>query len=172
MNYLLLMMGGRGTRLGSDVPKQYILVENRPVFSYILEAHQNCSHIDKIFIVSNSDWIDCVNDWVKKLGANKVVAVIHGGPNRSVSVLNGLRVMKDFAVGEDIVLIHDATHPYCDEDGIAQVIEAVKEYGGATLGQSQYDTVYQTNAEGCIETTLQRQRVFSGASPEAFYIVQ
>lgn len=169
MNILILMMGGSGTRLGTNIPKQYIEINNRPVFSYILEAHQKCEDIDRIVIVSNSVWMNYVNDWVKKLSATKVADVVKGGANRSTSVLNGLTAIKDWALDDDIVLIHDATHPYCDNEGIKQVIEAVKIYGGATLGQAQFDTVYQTYDDLCIEKTLQRKLVFSGASPEAFF---
>ena len=85
-----------------------------------------------------------MHTWVANLNADKVAAVVKGGPNRSTSVLNGLLAVKDWASDDDIVLIHDATHPYCDNEGIKQVIEAVKKHGGATLGQAQYDTVYQT----------------------------
>lgn len=168
MNILLMMMGGSGTRLGADIPKQYIELENRPIFSYILEAHQNHTDIDRIVIVSHESWIDYVQKWVDWLGANKVVCITKGGPNRSSSVRNGLKAMEGWANPEDVVLIHDATHPYCDSSGIRKVIEAVKQYGGATLGQPQYDTVYQTTTDGFIDRVLQRQLVISGASPEAF----
>ena len=168
MNILLLMMGGSGTRLGADIPKQYILLENRPIFSYILEAHQNCGHIDRIVIVSHKDWVDCVEKWAGWLGADKVAAVVPGGSNRSESVRKGLDAMKDWTNDDDVVLIHDATHPYCDEAGIAKTVEAVKIYGGATLGQAQYDTCYRTGGDGFLEAVVPRQRIFSGASPEAF----
>lgn len=168
MNILLLMMGGSGTRLGSNIPKQYIELENRPVFSYILEAHQNSPHIDRIVIVSHENWIGYVQAWVNWLHADKVVCVTAGAGNRSGSVRNGLKAMAAWAHPEDVVLIHDATHPYCDTQGIEQVIRSVKEYGGATLGQSQYDTVYQTNENGFIDRVLERRSVVSGASPEAF----
>lgn len=168
MNILMLMMGGSGTRLGADVPKQYIELENRPIFSYILEAHQNCAHIDKIVIVSHKDWIDFVERWVKWLGADKVACVVAGGENRSTSVCNGLKAMEGWAGDEDVVLMHDATHPYCDVPGIRQVIEAVKEYGAATLGQPQYDTVYKTTEDGLMDEVVPRQLIVSGASPEAF----
>lgn len=168
MNVLLLMMGGSGTRLGANIPKQYIELENRPIFSYILEAHQNCDSIHKIVIVSHESWLDHVRKWSDWLGADKVVCVTKGGSNRSQSVRNGLNAMKDWIGPEDVVLIHDATHPYCDKKGIAQIVEAVKEHGGATLGQSQYDTVYKTDEAGFIDTVIPRQLVVSGASPEAF----
>lgn len=168
MNILLLMMGGSGTRLGANVPKQYIELENRPIFSYILEAHQNCEAIDKIVIVSHEDWIEYVSAWSSWLCADKVAAITKGGPNRSTSVKNGLLAMESFASRNDVILIHDATHPYCDKNGIVKIIDAVNEFGGATLGQAQYDTVYGTTEEEFIERVVPRQRVVSGASPEAF----
>ncbi len=168
MNILMLMMGGSGTRLGADIPKQYIELENRPIFSYILEAHQNCDLIDKIVIVSHESWLDFADKWVRWLKADKVAAVVSGGVNRSGSVRNGLRAMEAWAAPDDVVLIHDATHPYCDVEGIAKVADAVKEYGGATLGQPQFDTVYQTTDDGFISQVIPRQLVISGASPEAF----
>lgn len=169
MNILLLMMGGSGTRLGANVPKQYIELKNRPIFSYILEAHQKCEDIDKIVIVSHESWIDYVQRWVKWLNADKVMYVTAGGPNRSSSVRNGLAVMRDWADESDIILIHDATHPYCDEKGIRQVIDAVNEVGGATLGAMQYDTVYNMTTDNLIEKVLPRQYIVAGASPEAFH---
>lgn len=168
MNILLLMMGGSGTRFGANIPKQYIELENRPIFSYILEAHQNCAHIDKIVIVSHGNWIGYVEEWAKWLDADKVVSVVEGGANRSSSVKNGIMSMKDWVQPDDVILIHDATHPYCDENGIAQVIDAVNTYGGSTLGQAQYDTVYQMNEDNFLDRVIPRQRVVSGASPEAF----
>lgn len=168
MNILLLMMGGSGTRFGADIPKQYVKLENRPIFSYILEAYQACQWIDKIVIVSHGNWITYVKKWVNWLQADKVSQITAGGCNRSASVRNGLVAMKDFASAKDVILIHDATHPYCDKEGTRKVIEAVGQYGGATLGQCQFDTVYQTDDNGFIEKVVPRQKIVSGASPEAF----
>ena len=156
-------MGGSGTRLGADIPKQYIELENRPIFSYIVEAHQNCGDIDKMVIVSHENWLEYVHKWVGWLGADKVAEIVAGGENRSASVRNGLKAMESWAGPEDVVLIHDATHPYCDEAGIRKVVEAVKKHGGATLAQPEYDTVYQCTGEGFVDKVLPRQLVISGA---------
>jgi len=169
MNILLLMMGGSGTRLGADVPKQYIKLKKRPIFSYILEAHQKCRHIDKIVVVSHEDWIDYVGYWCNWLSADKVVCVEKGGPNRSSSVRNGILAMAKWANEDDVVLIHDATHPYCDEAGIEKVIEGVHQVGGATLGALQYDTVYGMSDDKTITNVIPRQNIVAGASPEAFH---
>ena len=167
-SYLIMMMGGSGTRLGADRPKQYIEVEGKPVFGYIIEAYDKTSCIDEMVIVSNKDWLDYVEEWVGRLGIKKRVTITEGGETRSHSVYNGLKAIKDRAKDDDIVLFHDATHPYVDEAGTEGVIEAIKKYGGATLGEFQYDTVYRMTDDGFIDKVIPRQEVVAGASPEGF----
>ena len=72
MNILLLMMGGSGTRVGTDIPKQYLKINNIPIFAYILKKYQQLKEIDKIVIVSNSKYIDLVKKWVNILEIDKV----------------------------------------------------------------------------------------------------
>ena len=168
MNYLLLMMGGKGTRLGADRPKQYIEIDGIPIFLYILRSYNQLECIDEIVIVSNEMWIDYVQKWIDNLEIKKPISIVSGGKTRSHSVYNGLKAIADKASDDDIVLLHDATHPYVDEDGTKKVIEAIKEYGGATLGAYQYDTVYRMNDEGFITEVIPRQELVAGASPEGF----
>ena len=70
MNTVLLMMGGSGTRFGAAIPKQYIKVNNRPIFSYILEGYNKLECVDKIIIVSHADWVDYVEEVAKELGVS------------------------------------------------------------------------------------------------------
>lgn len=168
MNTLLLMMGGRGTRFGADIPKQYIEVNGKPIFSYILKAYNSMDCIDKIVIVSHADWIKFVREWCRKLGADKVFDVVPGGDTRSGSVKNGLICCEKFSADDDVILIHDATHPYADEDGTKGVIEAVKKYGGATLASFNYDVVYRVDDNGMVAEDVPRRKIVAGASPEAF----
>lgn len=62
-NILLLMMGGSGTRFGADIPKQYVPVEDVPIFAYILKKYAEMPEIDAITVVSHADWIDFVEEW-------------------------------------------------------------------------------------------------------------
>ena len=66
MNILLLMMGGSGTRFGANIPKQYTIVEDAPIFSYILKKYNKMKEVDKIIVVSHKDWIDYVYEWAEK----------------------------------------------------------------------------------------------------------
>lgn len=169
MNHCLLMMGGVGSRFGADRPKQYVDIDGRPVFIYILKKLSQLSCLDKIIVVSNEVWIDFVHDAINKfIGETDRIVVTNGGDTRSESVRNGLKTLSAFARADDVVLIHDATHPYVDEEGTLKVIEAVRKYGGATLGACQYDTCYKMNEKMEIEEVIPRQYLVSGASPEAF----
>lgn len=167
-NHMLLMMGGKGTRLGADRPKQYIKVHGVPVFAYIVKKCGQLDMIDSIVIVSNEEWIGYVEHWVEKLRIRKPLSIVPGGPNRSESVKNGLRELEKYADMNDNVLIHDATHPYVDEFATEGVIDALEEYEGVTVGAYQYDTVYEINDDDVITKVLPRRYIVSGASPEAF----
>lgn len=168
MNTLLMMMGGSGTRFGADIPKQYILINDAPVFYHILKKYLTCPEIDQIIIVSHKDWIPYVEEQVQKLAPAIPCMVTAGGATRSESVKNGLCLANSNGNSDDVVLIHDATHPYVDSENLSKIIEAVKECGGATLGGSQYDTMYETTTESFLKRVIPRQYVVSGASPEAF----
>ena len=159
MNYLLLMMGGSGTRLGADRPKQYIEIDGIPIFHYILKSYNQLECIDEIIIISNQMWIDYVQKWIDNLEIKKPISIVAGGETRSHSVYNGLKAISSKAKDEDIVLLHDATHPYVDENGTINVIEAIKEYGGATLGAYQYDTVYRMDDEGFITEVIDKAHI-------------
>ena len=169
MNIAMLMMAGVGSRFGAEIPKQFVKVDGVPIFCYVLQAYNDSDLIDGIVIVTNRDWIGYVEEWKEILESEKVISITAGGSSRSESVRKGLEAIADVAQPEDVLLIHDVTHPYMDEEGNRQVIEAVKECGGATLGQYQYDTVYQMNDKThMIEKVVPRETIVSGASPEAF----
>lgn len=169
MNILLLMMAGSGVRFGADIPKQFITIREKPIFSYILKGYDDCDDIDAIVAVTHKDWIDFVYEWSERLGVKKLHRVVAGGDTRSESVRNGLKEVSTFGSKADVLMIHDATHPYVDKKALRQIIDAVNELGGATLGQRQYDTVYRMNIDThMLERVVPREEIVSGASPEAF----
>ena len=145
-------------------------VHGHPIFYYIIREYLKCREIHAVVLVSHENWISYVNEQMKTLSPAIPYRIVRGGATRSESVLNGLNEAVTLGYENDIVLIHDATHPYVDKPNLEAVIEAVKLFGGATLGGCQYDTVYQTDEAGVIKTVLPRQQVFSGASPEAFHL--
>ena len=166
---LILMMGGSGTRFGAETPKQFIEVNGKPVFSYIVEKYVRLEAVSAIICVCHSNWIHFTEDWLESCGIEIPVDVVEGGSTRSESVKNGLAAAGKYADDKDVVLIHDATHPYVDEESLNRVIFSTRRHGGATLGAKQYDTVYGINSEtSLLEKVIPRNNVVTGASPEAF----
>jgi len=168
VNIVLLMMGGNGIRVGTPVPKQFINIDGMPIFAYIMQALNDSDSVDKIVAVTHRDWLEYAEEWKDNIKAEKVHAIVQGGNTRSESVKNGLISVADIAVARDVILIHDATHPYVDDEGMKEVAAAVQEYGGATLGEFQYDTCYKMDEDGMISQVVDRKAVVAGASPEAF----
>lgn len=166
--YVLLMMGGIGSRFGADMPKQFTMVNERPLFTYIANklAKQDC--ITGIVVVVTESWLDYAKEWIDKLQIRKIVNVVKGGETRSESVRNGLRALVGVAEDNDPVLMHDATHPYVDEEGTKKVAEMVREYGSATLAGLNYDTTYLMDDDNNIVKVIPRKNVIAGASPEGF----
>lgn len=167
-NIALLMMGGIGQRVGAPIPKQFIKIQEKPIFLYILNSLSSLDCINKIVIVVHHDWLAHTKTWVNKIQTNKVYDIVSGGATRSESVLNGLNKASEFANPKDIIMMFDATHPYVDKQGIEELIMATEQYGGATLGQRQYDTCYRIDKNDMICEVIPRQEIVSGASPEAF----
>lgn len=162
------MMGGVGSRFGAVTPKQFTLIEEKPLFTYIAKKLSDQECVNGIVIVTNSDWLDYTNEWIKKLDIHKIISVVPGGATRSDSVFNGLKALKDIAEDNDPVLMHDATHPYVDEEGTKKVAEMVAEYGSATLASLNYDTTYMMDDNNNIVKVIPRRNVIAGASPEGF----
>lgn len=166
-NYFLLMMGGVGSRFGADRPKQFVKVRGRPVFSYILEELDGLEYVDGIIVVCHESWVDYVKQYIAKY-YDKVLNVVSGGDCRSKSVLNGLNELKKVATDEDVVLIHDATHPHLDREKLPLLIEKVHEFSAATMCTSVYDTCYEKDEDGRINKVIDRKKLAVGASPECF----
>ncbi len=166
-NIVILMMGGKATRFNQNIPKQYVSIKGLPLYLYIVRKFNSMKNIDSIVIVTNPDYYEKTLEWNELVDSSKVSHVICGGQGRSRDVLSALNTVSEFAEPEDVVLIHDATHPYVDVEGTNKVIDAICEYGGATLGGKQYDTVYYTE-NGMLKEVISRENVVSGASPEGF----
>ena len=167
------MMGGSGVRFGADIPKQFTPVANKPVFSYIIEKYATCPEVDRAVIVCHQEWVNYTRSWMQSLNLSLPVEVVTGGATRSESVRNGLTAVAEGTLPSDVILIHDATHPYVDDAALGTLIKATRQTGGATMGELQYDTVYRKDPDtDIVREVIPRESVVAGASPEAFIFSQ
>lgn len=171
MNIALILSGGTGTRLGADIPKQYIEVCGRPIISYCIEKISVNSCIDVIQIVADEKWHEDLNDWVKKADKkNKFRGFSKPGDNRQMSILNGLEDIKRYTDENDVVLIHDAARPLLEDEQITACISGIRGCDGVIPVLPMKDTVYMSDDCKRVSSLLDRSRIFAGQAPECFIL--
>lgn len=169
MNIALLLSGGTGTRLDSDIPKQYIEVCNRPIISYSLERLALHSLIAAIQIVADQDWQEQIADWLIAAELNpKFKGFSSPGENRQLSILNGLEDIKRYAEDSDCIFIHDAARPLLSEKQITDCLNAAEGHDGVIPVLPMKDTVFASQDGRSIQALLNRNEIYAGQAPEVF----
>lgn len=169
MNVALILSGGTGTRLGLDIPKQYIEICGKPVISYCLEALSSHDRIDFIHIVAEPVWQNKIELWLSESDSGKKFKKFSiPGANRQLSILNGLSDIRQYAGDSDYILIHDAARPMISQKQIADCLDAAKEYDGVVPVLPMKDTVYSSKNGKTITGLLQRNEIYAGQAPEVF----
>ena len=105
MNIAVILAGGTGTRVGANIPKQFIEVLGKPILAYTLEDFQLNSEIDAIEIVCHKDWMDEVRRICDEYSISKLRWLTIGGAIFQESTLNGVYNLKDKISPDDIVVI-------------------------------------------------------------------
>lgn len=131
MNIAVILAGGTGTRVGAKCPKQFILYNNKPVLAYTIELFETNPNIGAIEIVCHKDWMDYVNEIVKKYSYKKVKWITNGGDTFQESTVNGVLNLKGKIAEEDIVVISFGVSPMTPQVDIDDSIRVCKEHGNA-----------------------------------------
>ena len=126
MNIALIVFAGKGVRMNSPIPKQFIKIHNKDLVVYTIEKFEKCDSIDEIILVTHKDYVDYVKDLVIKYDFSKVRHIVEGGETRQDSVRLGLE--RTSYSKEDKILIHDGDRPLVDSVIIKNNIDALDEY--------------------------------------------
>ncbi|MBO6145659.1 MAG: 2-C-methyl-D-erythritol 4-phosphate cytidylyltransferase [Bacilli bacterium] len=173
MNYAILLAGGKGTRMGNvGVPKQFLMINNKPIIIYTLEKLLSIKQIDKVIIVCNEGYCAYMTDLLTDYNLSKNVYITVGGTNRLESTLNGIEYIdKNFGVNEnDIFIAHDAVRPFTEDRIFEENIKYAKEYNAATTVFDLIETISEVNEEGMIYKLYPRKNLYTGQSPQTFNI--
>lgn len=160
----IVLAAGSGSRMESDIKKQYIQIEGKPLMYYALHAFELSSVEKVILVVSDGDEEYVNNEIVKKYNFQKVENIIAGGKERSDSVLCGLRQLDNC----QYVLIHDAARPFLTQDIIMRSIEGAKNYKACVVGMPVKDTIKVCDENDYAQYTPPRNKVWLVQTPQSF----
>lgn len=107
----IIIAGGSGHRMGRDIPKQFIKVNDKPVLLYTLIGFQEHPIIDAIEVVCIDGWQNEVWEYASKNNISKLKWVVDGGETVQESIRNGVRFLEGIADEQDIIVIHDGIRP-------------------------------------------------------------
>lgn len=159
----IIVAAGRGKRLGSSLPKQFLKVRGRTILEMSVEAFEQNKYVDEIFVAANADYCELTEKLCR--GFSKLKKIVAGGAERQDSV----RAALDCLRGENgIVLVHDAARPFVSEAVINAVIEGTADFGAAIPTVPAKDTIRQVDGIG--SRTLQRETLACVQTPQGFRI--
>ncbi len=167
-NYVILLAGGVGKRMGTDIPKQFLEVEGKPIIVYSIENFQRNPQIESIVVVCVKEWIDKTWELIKKYSLTKVKWIIEGGNTGHDSIRNGVFFLKDKISMDDHIIIHDAVRPVLPQKAIDEVIRVSHEKGNASSSIECHPPIVYTEDHESGITDVDREHVMLTASPQAF----
>ena len=168
-NIAVILSGGTGTRIGGNVPKQYLEVHGKVIIMYCLETIAKMPEIGEMVICLADEWRPFVQEELRKVGITKQVVYSQPGEVRQLTIYNALKVLRELGVEDDaVVVIHDAARPLVSETLLRSCIEGCQEADGVLPVLPVKDTLYLSKDGQSISSLLKRSEIVAGQAPEAF----
>ena len=162
----IVLAGGKGSRMQSDVPKQYMELLGKPLLYYALKAFEDSDIEQVVLVTAEGEEEYCRKELVERFGFTKVTAIVAGGAERYASVWNGLKSLKDRE--PEYVLIHDGARPLVTSELINRMITETEHYGACVAGMPVKDTIQMTDERGTITLTPKRDSLWMAQTPQSF----
>lgn len=162
----LIVSGGKGVRMGSDIPKQFLPLKGVPILQRTLETFDKVDEIDEIILVLPEAYFA----YFKGLGytSSKPLSLVSAGQERQDSVRLGLEKAEEIDP-ESLVLIHDGVRPFVSEEIIRKGIIYTREFGACACGVHPKDTVKKVGEDGFSLETLNRSEYYLIHTPQCFF---
>lgn len=135
MNVAIILAGGTGTRIGANVPKQFIEIMGKPILAYTLEVFQNNRNIDAIEVVCHKDWVGEVERIHRDYGISKARWITTGGSTFQESTMNGIFNLKGKLEPEDMVVISFGVSPLTTDEIIDDSLRVCRAHGNAIASE-------------------------------------
>jgi len=170
MNIALIIAGGRGMRMGQEIPKQFLTVNDKPVIAYTMEAFQKHPDIDAIAVVCVEGWDSILSAYARQYGITKLKHIIPGGENGQSSIRNGVFELEKHYGASDLVLIHDAIRPMVSQSIISGCIATAREHGSAIVTIPCQEAMLETDDQISTRASYPREKLKRTQTPQGFPI--
>lgn len=166
-DYIIIVAGGKGQRMGSSVPKQFLLLCGKPVLMHTIEAFHSYSTSLEIILVLPEEQQTHWKELCKEYGFTTPHTVVSGGSTRFESSRNGISAIPDDADG--VVGIHDGVRPLVSAAVIDRCYESARENYAAIPVMPLTDTLRFIGESGCGRNVLRSDYVIV-QTPQVFDI--
>jgi 2-C-methyl-D-erythritol 4-phosphate cytidylyltransferase len=169
-HFALIPAAGVGARMGSNSPKQYVMIAGKPMLLHVLDTFAASPLIEHTYVVVNAEdkYISDIMAGAPHL-EGRVTVIFNGGATRHVSVRKGLSVLSDYADADDWVLVHDAARPGLTVELIAHLIETIgQDPVGGLLAVPMVDTLKRGAGDGRVQATVPRSGLWAAQTPQMF----
>ena len=168
MNTAIIIAGGSGSRMGQDIPKQFINVYDKPVLIYTLEGFQKHPQIDAIEVVCLDGWQEVLWAYAKQFGISKLKWVVTGGKTGQESIRNGVYALEGKAADDDIIIVHDGIRPLVDETVLTDVIIKAQQHGNAVTSMPYNEQIFVIDDEISTVKFIPRETIRRVSTPQAY----
>ena len=168
MNTALIIAGGIGSRVGNEIPKQFLTVNEVPIIIYTLKVFQNHKGTDRIIVVCLSGWHEVLKAYCKQFGITKLEAIIKSGTTRFESMYNGIKYLERCSKPDDLITIHDSNRPLVFSDVIDKSQKCASQYGNALAIIQCNDAMFTSHNRFTAESHVDKKIIFQGQTPETF----
>ena len=169
MNIALIIAGGSGNRMGQDIPKQFMYVENAPIIIHTLQCFQQHPDIALIAVVCLTGWETVLQSYANQYEITKLKYIFPGGNSGMESIHNGIFGLKEVGCeDDDLVLIHDAVRPLLSQEIISSNIAICKSYGYAITGIKCREAILESKDGFSSTTSIPRDMLIRTQTPQTF----
>ena len=153
-----------------ELPKQFIILDGKPVLVYTLQAFEKHPDIDNIVITCLDAWIPVCEGYVYEYGIQKVNNIVPGGNTGQASIKNALDVVETDAGDKDLVLVHDGVRPLISQEQISQCVQSVRTYGNAVPVLWSNSAMMVSDDQITSDRAYDRWSLFCTQTPQGFYV--
>lgn len=165
----LLTAAGTSTRMGQDIPKQFIHVENKPLIIYTMEAFQAHPGIDAMVVVTLPAWIDVLKAYANQFNISKLRWVVPGGETGQESIRLGLEALRGEIGEEDIIMVHDGNRCMVSGEIISNSLAVFKKRGSAVAAIPCVEAVFRSEDDGETSTiSIPRTQLYRTQTPHTY----